>query len=140
LSLSCSPPYGFGLFTSTVRKNKALGHGGGIFGFISALTYLPGPDVSVVVLENDDQDNDNIGGDSADTFARRLAAKALGDPYPDRRGALSQAPAIDVYEHITGHPPSGFLVLSLNDRNRADCVEKLRRAFRQATFKPTDRR
>nr|WP_299904696.1 serine hydrolase domain-containing protein [Sphingomonas bacterium] len=74
--------YGFGLFDGMVRRSKALWHGGGIFGFISSLNYLPGPDISVVVLENDDQDNDRIGGDSADIFARRLAAKALGDPYP----------------------------------------------------------
>ena len=77
--------YGFGLFTGKVRGRSMLHHGGGIFGFISALAYLPGPDISVVVLENDDRDNDQEGGDSADTLARRLAAMALADPYPEMK-------------------------------------------------------
>ena len=70
--------YGFGLFRSTLRGNDAVAHGGGIPGFSSYLLYVPGTDISVAILHN------AIGGDQAETehLARRLAAVALGDPYP----------------------------------------------------------
>ena len=74
--------YGFGIFRGKVRTFPMLTHGGGILGFISALNYVPGPDITVVVLENDDQDDDRRGGESADSVARRLSAAALRDPYP----------------------------------------------------------
>jgi len=72
--------YGFGLYEHNIRGHRALQHGGRIFGFIASLTYLPGPDITVVVLENDDAHN---GLEQADALARRLAAAALGEPYPD---------------------------------------------------------
>ena len=73
--------YGFGIGIGKARSNPALRHNGGIFGFSSSLCYLPGPDITVVVLENDD--SDPVGdADTADTVVQRLAAVALGDPYP----------------------------------------------------------
>ena len=72
--------YGFGLYTVKVRRADGLRHGGAIFGFIASLLYLPGPDITVAVLENDDA---NGAADNAETLSRRLAALALGDPYPD---------------------------------------------------------
>ncbi|HYE44017.1 MAG TPA: serine hydrolase domain-containing protein [Caulobacteraceae bacterium] len=74
--------YGFGIYAGTVRNRPALRHNGAIFGFASSLYYLPGPDITVVVLENDDASN---SPETADTVARRLAAMAMGDPYPAPR-------------------------------------------------------
>ena len=71
--------YGFGLFRDSVRTSERIHHGGRIFGFISTLSYLPGPDITVVVLENDDSNN---GPDPAATMACELAAMASGEPYP----------------------------------------------------------
>ena len=76
---------------------------------MSALDYVPGPDITVVVLENDDQDDDERGGDSADTFARKLAAMAMGDPYPARREIAVDAGALRATEGVYrfnggGHP------------------------------------
>jgi len=82
--------YGFGLYADHVRSAEALRHGGHIAGFTAAMTYLPGPDVTVVVLENDDVPN---GPDPADRVARRLAAMALGEPYP-AMAAVPVAPAV----------------------------------------------
>lgn len=90
--------YGFGLYREKLRTFPMLTHGGGIFGFISALNYVPGPDISVVVLENDDQDDDRRGGESADTVARRLAAMALGDPYPALKAMAVDAAALQAAE------------------------------------------
>jgi CubicO group peptidase (beta-lactamase class C family) len=70
--------YGFGIQAGTIRDRIAYEHGGGIHGFISHLTYLPDSDVTVVVLRN----SDGAGGDQVDTVARKLAAFAIGDPYP----------------------------------------------------------
>ena len=89
--------YGFGLYTGTVRNRPALRHNGGIFGFASSMYYLPGPDITVVVLENDDVSNT---GDSADTIARRLAAMALGDPYPAPVAVPVEAAALQAAEGV----------------------------------------
>lgn len=83
--------YGFGLFNGMVRTHKVLRHGGAIFGFAASLSYLPGPDITVVVLENDDASNST---DDAGTLARRLAAMALGDPYPVMRAVTIDATAL----------------------------------------------
>ena len=69
--------YGFGVFIERVRNREALWHGGHIFGFTSMLFHLPGPDITVVVLENDDAQSQN---EDPTALARKLAAMALGDP------------------------------------------------------------
>lgn len=68
--------YGFGIGPGKVRGAPTVEHNGGIFGFTSQLTYYPGPDITVVVLQNTD-DGPDVGG-----TARRLGAAALGNPYP----------------------------------------------------------
>jgi CubicO group peptidase (beta-lactamase class C family) len=68
--------YGMGMYIWRVRGSKMVGHTGQIDGFTSAVTYLPKQDITVVVLAN----NDNF---DAQTMCRRLAAIALGEPYPD---------------------------------------------------------
>lgn len=71
--------YGFGLTVGTVRGEPMLQHGGGIHGFASYLLYLPGTDTTVAVLQNADQAIGSFGPSSA---AHKLAAVAIGDPYP----------------------------------------------------------
>ena len=78
--------YGFGIGITQQRGQTALQHSGGIFGFVSQLTYVPGPDITVVVLQNTDE------GGNPGALARRLAAKALGNPYP-KVVAVPVAPA-----------------------------------------------
>lgn len=46
--------YGLGLFTRDVEGRKFVEHGGGIFGFISALGSFPAEKISVSVLTNSD--------------------------------------------------------------------------------------
>ena len=76
------PRYGFGVMRTTVRGQDAIQHGGGIFGFVSSLTYVPGADVTVAVLENIDR---RSPPGQTENLARRLAAMALGDPYPEAK-------------------------------------------------------
>jgi D-alanyl-D-alanine carboxypeptidase len=72
--------YGFGIELQTVQGQSMLEHSGGIFGFESMLEYVPGPDITVVVLQNNDSNDDDKG---PDMIARKLAAAALGEPYPE---------------------------------------------------------
>lgn len=71
--------YSLGLYNETVRHAAVLRHGGAISGYAASLAYVPGPDITVVVLENDNATNDE---DNANTVMRRLTAMALGEPYP----------------------------------------------------------
>lgn len=71
--------YGYGIISSTVRGAPALLHGGVIAGFTAHVIHVQGADVTIAVLHNGEtptpaQEPGNI--------ARRLAAVALGDPYP----------------------------------------------------------
>jgi D-alanyl-D-alanine carboxypeptidase len=91
-----------------------LQHGGGIFGFVSSLSYVPGPDITVVVLENDDVRN---GSDNADALARRLTALALGDPYPAPRAVPIEAAALQAAEGVYRFGADITRVLRVADGN-----------------------
>jgi D-alanyl-D-alanine carboxypeptidase len=93
--------YGFGIFGTKVRTHKALHHGGGIFGFTSSLMYVPGEDITIVVLENDDTDGT---ADVADGLAKKIAAFALGEPYPEPRAIAIDASALKEAEGVYRFP------------------------------------
>ena len=82
--------YGFGLAQDEVRGRAAIRHGGGIFGFSTDAIYIPGEDVFVAVFTNSD---DPVA--SEETLANRLAALALGEPYPTLKEAKVDAAAIE---------------------------------------------
>jgi CubicO group peptidase (beta-lactamase class C family) len=70
--------YGYGLVVREVRGRRAIGHGGGIFGYVTDAVYVPEEDVFVAVFSN------NTGSGVGPAFvATKLAAIALCDPYPE---------------------------------------------------------
>ena len=69
--------YGFGISNREVRSHKALGHGGGIFGFSTDSIYLPKEDVFVAVFANSDDPTTDPG-----MVMMKLAALAVDDPFP----------------------------------------------------------
>lgn len=73
--------YGFGITHDTLRGRDALDHSGGIFGFLSYLMYLPESGVSVAIMQNSDGVAE--GKMPPGSIARRIAAIAIGDPYPE---------------------------------------------------------
>ncbi len=93
--------YGFGLAIDSVRGQTLLQHGGGIFGFSSFLAYLPGTDITVVVLENDDT---YPGRERPEALARRLAAIALGNPYPAPIAVPADAATLQAAEGVYRFP------------------------------------
>src|SRR5690606_40857937 len=64
----------------TLRGADMLQHGGDIPGFGTHLLYLPETDTTVAVLQNTDRPQHN---EEAVTIANRLAALAIGNPYPE---------------------------------------------------------
>lgn len=70
--------YGFGIASIRLRDQVVLAHNGGIHGFSSLLNYLPASQTTVVILRNSDS-----GGFAQDMVAQKLAAFAIGEPFPD---------------------------------------------------------
>ncbi|KZN47236.1 serine hydrolase domain-containing protein [Pseudoalteromonas luteoviolacea] len=62
--------YGYGLVTTTVGEYQAIGHAGGIHGFVSDAVYIPEESLYVAVLANSTNRNPQV-------LTQRLAAKAL---------------------------------------------------------------
>ena len=73
-----STGYGYGLGIGNLRGRRAIRHGGGIFGFATDALYLPDQDVFVAVFSNN-----AAGGINPGLPASKLAALAVGDPFPE---------------------------------------------------------
>ena len=74
--------YGYGLGAGTIQGSKSISHGGGIFGYTTQGIYLPEEDVFVSVLTNCDCN-------SPGNYANKIAAIAIGKPFPDVKDAIS---------------------------------------------------
>jgi hypothetical protein len=72
-----STDYAYGLGVREVRGKQTIAHGGGIFGFSTNALYIPEEKIFVAVLSN----NTGSGSDPG-MISTRMAAVALGDPYP----------------------------------------------------------
>jgi D-alanyl-D-alanine carboxypeptidase len=68
-------PYGMGLELEELRGRPVIGHGGSILGSVADTIYIPSEDVFVAVFANS---NPPPGGG----IGKRLAALAIGDPFP----------------------------------------------------------
>jgi CubicO group peptidase (beta-lactamase class C family) len=68
--------YGYGLGMFKVNKYEAIGHGGGIHGFVTNAFYLPEKDLFVAVLNNSDSDG------APRDIALLLAARTLNIDVP----------------------------------------------------------
>lgn len=96
-------PYGFGLRLRRIRGRDALVHGGAGAGLDTDSVYLPAEDLFVAVFANSDEP----AADPSE-LTRRLAALALGEPFPTfRRAAIDPAavaPLFGVYSAETDAP------------------------------------
>ena len=96
-----SEPYGFAQGLGKLRGRDAISHGGETSGFDDAVTYIPSEDLFVAVFTNS---NDPAVPPS---IARaKIAAMALGEPYPEFKKAavpLSQIePLLGIYKDEDG--------------------------------------
>lgn len=83
-------PYGYGLQFADVRGRKMIGHGGGIFGFSTDSLYLPEQKIFVAVFANSDSPQSD-----PEVLSARLAALAVGDPFPVFTKVPVEAKAVD---------------------------------------------
>lgn len=89
--------YGFGIGRGSIRGQQVLEHSGRMYGYMSRLLYLPASQTTVVVLHNSDNPADR---GHPDTVARRLAAAAIGKPYPQVVPVELGAEALRAYEGV----------------------------------------
>lgn len=101
--------YGYGLVAGRLRGRPQLSHGGGIFGFSTYLLYVPEQQLSVVVLQNS-----NGGADPAQ-IAKKLAAFAIGDPYPAAKPIALAPGTLESYQGVYRIDPSTTRELRLID-------------------------
>ena len=73
-----STGYGYGWAIGTLRGHRAIEHGGGIPGFSTYALRLPDERVYVAVLCNSDSPKA-----TPSYLARRIAAVAIGNPFPE---------------------------------------------------------
>ncbi|HEX8644545.1 MAG TPA: serine hydrolase domain-containing protein [Allosphingosinicella sp.] len=97
-----SHPYGFGLGFDELRGRPTIGHGGGIFGFNTDSFYIPSEDIFVAVFANSDDPATAPG-----LVARRLAALALGEPFPEFRPVPADRAAVEPLLGIYRVGPEG---------------------------------
>lgn len=77
--------YGYGWTFSKIQGSPTYEHGGGIFGYLTKVLYLPGEKVFVATLSNrDDKGPDMINA--------RIAAIVIGKPYPDEKERVELDP------------------------------------------------
>jgi CubicO group peptidase (beta-lactamase class C family) len=96
--------YGFALWHTTLRNRPMIAHSGHISGFSAYLLYLPDSDVSVAMLQN--MDRDASFADPSLT-ARRVAAFAIGDPYPTPSTVAVDAATLQQAQGVYGVDPPG---------------------------------
>jgi D-alanyl-D-alanine carboxypeptidase len=97
-----SVPYAFGLSNGDVRGRHGIGHGGGIFGFSTDSLYIPEADLFVAVFANSDAPAASPG-----VTMRRLAALALGDPYPELQRTEVDPAALEPWFGVYALPNDG---------------------------------
>ena len=85
--------YGYGWFMNEAGGAKTIEHGGDIFGFAAMEIYVPEHDAYVVLLTNCDRF-------SPTDISRRVAAIAIGNPYPTAKDAIALTP--DQLEKFVG--------------------------------------
>jgi CubicO group peptidase (beta-lactamase class C family) len=74
--------YGYGWQVNEINNSPTVEHGGGIFGYNTYGIYLPKEDVYVIALCNSN-------GNSPTEVAIKMAAMAIGKPYPDDVAGVS---------------------------------------------------
>ena len=87
-----STSYGYGWQMAKVRGALEVGHGGDIHGFSSYALRLPEQKVFVVLLTNTE-----AGLARPVVVAKKAAAVAIGNPYPDFRPVALAANALDTF-------------------------------------------
>ncbi|WP_281540754.1 serine hydrolase [Maribacter aestuarii] len=74
--------YGYGWQIDEIQDLPSIEHGGGIFGYVTHGVYAPDENVYVILLTN-------RNGSSPQEIAVKMAALAMGKPYPDAESGIA---------------------------------------------------
>jgi CubicO group peptidase (beta-lactamase class C family) len=87
-----STKYAYGLGVTDEGGARIVEHGGGIFGFVTDLLHIPDQRLVIIALSN------NTGTEtSPGALAYRIARKALGAPWEDRKAVRLDPATLDDY-------------------------------------------
>ena len=84
--------YGYGWSLGEFKGTRMISHGGGINGYVCYELWLPQEDLNVVVLLNST-------GKSPETLALKVAAHAIGMPFPEKEIPL-EVSALEEYSGV----------------------------------------
>jgi hypothetical protein len=102
--------YGYGLGLRDVRGHRAIGHGGGTFGYLTDELYVPAADLFVAVFSN------SAGSEVSPTLvSTKLAAAALGDPYPEWKEIAVGTDVLARYVGVYEVEPGAQRVVTVED-------------------------
>ena len=87
-----STGYGYGWQVGKVRGATEIAHGGGINGFSTYALRVPEQKLFVALLTNSDS-----GFVQPAVVAKRVAAAAMGNPYPELKAVAMDAAALDAF-------------------------------------------
>lgn len=105
-----STDYGYGLGSREIRGRRVIAHGGGIFGYVTYGLYVPEEDVFVAVFSN------NTGSEAGlDMIAIKLAAIALGDPYPEWEEIALDEQTLERYVGVYEIGPEARRLVTVED-------------------------
>jgi CubicO group peptidase (beta-lactamase class C family) len=102
--------YGYGWSLDKLRGRRAINHGGGIPGFATFALRLPDDHLYVAVLCNSDRPKASPGH-----VARRLAAVALGRPFPERTAMTVDPKILAGYAGVYGIDKDSTRTVTVED-------------------------
>jgi CubicO group peptidase (beta-lactamase class C family) len=92
LNSGVSTYYGYGIEVSDFEGKRVVGHGGGIFGFVTHMARIPEEGVFVAILSNNEDSDPDPGA-----LALRILAKGIGKAIEDRKTVALDAKTLDEY-------------------------------------------
>ncbi len=96
LTGGASTHYGYAWHIGSLRGSPLIAHGGNIVGYASYAVRLPQQKVYVAVLVN----SDSGMARTPELVAKKAAAIAIGNPYPDYQAQPLEAAALDAYAGV----------------------------------------
>ncbi len=102
--------YGYGWAVSKLRDRRAIEHGGGIFGFSTHALRLPDQRVFVAVLCNSDSPSTD-----PHYLAQKIAALAVGDPFPELVPVTLDARVLERYAGVYRIDETSTRTVSVED-------------------------
>jgi CubicO group peptidase (beta-lactamase class C family) len=122
-----------GVFYLNKRKLLSLDHGGGGFGFLSAMRWIPELGIGIVILTNSVNHNNVHGNLANEIMDKIIALKSTGkQTQPSRRSKKDGAPkkmSLDVLKNLAGNYQGRGLAFELKIKDGTLGIELMMRFY-----------